>query len=352
MMSNMRATIFSDMCTYCQQIELFNMINDAMVLLDAYTGEILFMNDKALKLYQYTVEEACKLMVENISYESATVRKKMMETIQQNTDGHIFISRHIKKDGSIFKVEISARYLTLHGREMFVSVIRSLSLNSKMREQVELAGKVQRRLLPRDLKNHLFEIHSIFHPHNYVSGDLYDFCFKADENKLYGILVDVMGHSIAAAAHTGILKYLFMQAKEKKISVSEKLGWINKEVMSFFEGGGFAAVFLFELDFTSRIMEYSSGGINHFIVVKEQGTEIIKAPGIFLGINDNEVFDQNTLHFSSGQSLLFLTDGLFEMISQKISKEVDFLAMKELCTTIINTGNSHDDISAIGVVIH
>lgn len=350
-MNGSESASFRDECLHCQRFELFNMINDALMLINSQNGHILFMNQQALDVYQYTSGESLRLSIGQISHNSAVAIYENVRLTKQYTNGYVFTANHIRRDGSIFKVEVSARYITMHEPHIFVLVVRPLTSSSKIREQIELAGKVQRRLLPRDLENHLFCIHSMYQPHHYVSGDLYDFVFDEEKQVLHGILIDVMGHGIAAITHTGILKYLFMQVKTKNIPVNKKLEWINQEVMPFFEKGGFAATFLFEFDFNRKILTYCSGGINHFIVIKGQGAEIIKAPGLFLGINEDEVFDQGVLHFQSGESFLFLTDGLFELLPKSISSTPDFKVMQEQCNTLVMNGKHHDDASSVAITI-
>lgn len=350
-MSYSESAIFRDMCNYCQRFDLLDMINDALVLVGSQNGAILFMNEKALAMYQHTNEESLKLSIANISNDSATLIDENMRMAKQYTNGYVFTANHIKKDGSIFKVEVSTRYMKLHGEEIFALVVRNLTLDSKMREEVELAGKVQRLLLPNDLDEDLFCIRSIYQPHNYVSGDLYDFVFEESKQVLHGIVIDVMGHGIATAFQTSILKYLFSRAMKKSIPINDKLAWMNKEVMPFFAGSGFAGVFLFELDFKCNILTYSAGGINHFIVIKEQGPEVVKAPGLFLGINEDEAFDQGVCHFQSGESFLFLTDGLFELISQLMVSELDFWGLQKMCKLLAASGDGRDDASGVGVLI-
>lgn len=342
---------FGDRCNYCQRFDLLNMMHDALVLVDSENSSILFMNENALEMYQYKLEEVTKLSIQEISHDSAGTIRENFKNAKKRKKGYIFTSNHIKKDGSTFQVELSTRYIAFHGSYIFASVVRNLTPQLKMRREVELAGKVQRRLLPLDFEHELFVIRSIYQPHSYVSGDFYDFIFEKNEKVLHGILIDVMGHGMAATAQTGVLKYLFMQAKEKKIPLRDRLGWINKEVMSFFEGGGFAAAFLFEFDFISNTLTYSAGGINHFIVIKEHGPEIIKVPGLFLGITEQEVFDQSTMQFETGESFFFLTDGLFELLPKSISDKLDFDGMQEFCKTLLQNGTHHDDASLVGIAI-
>lgn len=350
-MSVSRLEALVERCDSCQRLDLFNMINDPLILVKAETGAVLFMNQNALEMYQYTHEEALTLSVKDIVNDSMTSLREITEIARQYATGYVFTANHVKKDGSIFKVEVSTRYMSLHGDKIFASVVRSLSHGVKLQQELELAGKVQRRLLPRDLDEDQFRIRSIYQPHNYVSGDLYDFYFDDNKEVLYGVLIDVMGHGVATAFQTSILKYLFGRVVEKHIPINDKLAWMNKEVMPFFAGGGFAGVFLFELDFKCNTLTYSAGGINHFIVLKEQEGLVIKSPGLFLGINHDEAFDQGVYRFQSGDSLLFPTDGLFELISQPIPSGLDFWGLHEMCKNLTASGKCHDDASGVAILI-
>lgn len=343
--------IFREKCENCQRLDLLDMINDAVVLIKSQNGEILFMNEKALAMYQYTDEEAISLSIEDISHDSVAANYEKYQIAKQYAGGYVFTANHVKKNGSIFKVEISTRYINFSGDEIFVAIMRNLSQGLKLQEELELAGKVQRRFLPRDLDEDLFRIRSIYQPHNYVSGDLYDFCFDDNKEVLSGVLIDVMGHGVATAFQTSVLKYLFSRVIEKNIPINDKLAWMNKEVMPFFAGGGFAGVFLFELDFKCDTLTYSAGGINNFIILKKEDAVVVQAPGLFLGINQAEVFDQGVYRFRSGESLLFPTDGLFDLISQAINSELDFWGMHEMCKKLTASGDCNDDASGVAILI-
>jgi len=340
--------ICREQCNSCQRLDLLNMINDALILSKAHGGKILFMNQKALEMYQYTEEESLTLSFANISHESLALMRENAQSAKRYAKGYIFTTNHVKKDGSIFKVEVSTRYMSFHGEMVFASVVRNLTTSLKMQAEVELAGKIQRRLLPRDLDEESFRICSIYHPYNYVSGDLYDFIYDDEKKVLVGILIDVMGHGVSTAFQTGILKYLFTRAIAQSIPINEKMAWINKEVMRFFAGGGFAGVLLFEFDYKCNTLTYSAGGINHFIIHNSQGATVIKTPGLFLGINETEVFEQGMYRFTSGESFLFLTDGLFELLAQPIPNDIDFW---ETLKGIIAKGDFRDDASGLGVLI-
>jgi len=348
----MKNGIRPEMCEYCQRFDLLDMINDAVLLVDSKTNAVLFMNQKALNMYRYEQQEFDSLSIVDLSHESReTVCEKMDRVIDQAKRGYIFTANHVKKDGTQFKVEISARCLIMHGKSVIAALVRDVTADGKMRQEVEIAGKIQRLLLPAELENELFCMRTVYQPLHGLSGDLYDVQYNNDNQILFGTILDVMGHGIAATSQGGILRYLFRQAVEKHIAVSDKLAWINNEVMPFFSCGGFAAALLFAIDFNNKTLTYSSAGISHFVCLNCKGATVIKSPGLFLGINENEAYDEGVLTFQSGDSFFFLTDGLFEMLQQPIDNSHNFWSLYELCKTLPFNKTIKDDASGIGIFI-
>lgn len=342
-----------EMCEYCQRFDLLDMINDAVLLVDVQTNDVIFMNQQALALYRYEQAEAASLSLMELSQESReTVNAKIARIIEQGRRGYIFTANHAKKDGTGFKVEISARCLIMHGKSVIAALVRYAALEDKVRQDVEIAGKFQRFLLPQDLENPRFTMKTIYQPLHGLSGDLYDIKFNKDNQTLFGVIFDVMGHGITAARQGGILHYLFQQAADKHIAVSDKLAWINNEVMPFFSYGGFAAALLFALDFKSKTLTYSSAGISHFISLKSNSVKIVKSPGLFLGINEKEAYDESTISFQSGDSFFFMTDGLFEMLKQPIDQAHTFTTMYALCKDIASNKAIKDDASGVIICVH
>ncbi|CQR72021.1 Phosphoserine phosphatase RsbP [Sporomusa ovata DSM 2662] len=349
----MQSAVSQEMCEYCQRFDLLDMINDAVLLVDAQTNDVLFMNQKALHMYRYEQQEIDKLAIVDLSHESReTAREKMQMVVERAKRGYIFLANHVKKDGTLFKVEISARCLVMHGKAVIAALVRDATADGKVRQELEIAGKIQRLLLPEELTTAQFSMRTIYQPLHGLSGDLYDVQYNEDNQTLFGIILDVMGHGIAATSQGGILRYLFRQAAEKHIAVSDKLAWINNEVMPFFSCGGFAAALLFEFDFKSKILTYSSAGINYFLCLNSKGVAVIKSPGLFLGINEKEAYDECVMSFRSGDSFFFLTDGLFEMLAPPIDKLYTFDTLYEQCRNLPMNKTIKDDASGVAILAH
>ena len=102
--------------------ELFNLIGEAVVLVDNRNGRIMEANRAAVELYGYSYEELLTLHNVDVSVEP---EKTKAATHLQLTS--IPVRFHKRKDGTVFPVEINARHHTWHGVDVHLCVIREIS---------------------------------------------------------------------------------------------------------------------------------------------------------------------------------------------------------------------------------
>ncbi|MBI5403317.1 MAG: PAS domain S-box protein [Ignavibacteriae bacterium] len=109
--------------------------NDAFILYDE-NARVVEVNEKAYELYGYTREEFIGLDLNDLR--APEFRGDVSDTIKyvkNHPDGLLFETRHIKKDGTVFTVESSTRFLQLGSKFFFQSVIRDIT----ERKQAEAA---------------------------------------------------------------------------------------------------------------------------------------------------------------------------------------------------------------------
>ena len=109
----------------------FEMVSDAMFLIDSETGDILEANETATRLYGYTHEEFLRMQVRDLSTEPEATEQALSSRTK-----HIDMRYHRKKDGTRFPVEILARYFTWRGREVHASTVRDLTEQIQARETI------------------------------------------------------------------------------------------------------------------------------------------------------------------------------------------------------------------------
>ena len=114
--------------------------NDIVVLADEH-GRILEANDRALEVYGYSLAELRQKTLEDLRA-PASRAEYPHQTEQLETDGRaVFEALHQRRDGVVFPVEISARFLQITGVRCRLSVVRDISTRQRTEQELrELSG--------------------------------------------------------------------------------------------------------------------------------------------------------------------------------------------------------------------
>lgn len=115
-------------------------INEAEIVLRP-DGQLVDANDRALETYGYTRDELCRLHIFALRADpTAVVTAQMREALER---GVRFETRHRRKDGTTFPVEVSSRGFEVEGAKYLHSLVRDLT--------AEHAARDERRLLLEQL---------------------------------------------------------------------------------------------------------------------------------------------------------------------------------------------------------
>ena len=106
--------------------QLFEMVSDALFLIDNETGRILDVNVAAVTLYGYSRDELLNMRNTDLSAEPAKTRKQTEEAAPAKVIS-IPVRYHRKKDGTVFPVEITAAALLWNGRPSHIPAIRDIT---------------------------------------------------------------------------------------------------------------------------------------------------------------------------------------------------------------------------------
>ncbi|WP_062051894.1 GAF domain-containing SpoIIE family protein phosphatase [Bacillus sp. JCM 19034] len=113
-----------------------------------------------------------------------------------------------------------------------------------LQKEIKWAGSLQRQLLPSDLNDPKIQMKSLYLPSNLVSGDFYNYHWITND-RLFGYIVDVMGHGVPTALQTSAIRVLFSQAIELQLSLKETVEWINRSSIPFMPENYYFTAFLF-----------------------------------------------------------------------------------------------------------
>ena len=246
--------------------------------------------------------------------------------------------------------------------------------NEELLISLNSAKKVQKSLLPDELLTiGGVEFESIFFPCDAIGGDFYDI-FRIDEDNIGLYIADVSGHGLPSAMVTIFLKQeVFYHAKRIKrngkyfvLSPKEVLDRLNQSFIenNIGEGRYFVTMIYCTYSLSKRNLKLSIAG-HHALPVwkKESGdSEIIKLNGFPIGwFKKIGEYSETSLTLSRGDTVLFYTDGIFEIYRGKdknatlyemINSVVDLFTKEDLKDNLIRLVNGyieknkklHDDI--------
>lgn len=187
-----------------------------------------------------------------------------------------------------------------------------------LQKEIKWAGSLQRQLLPKDFTDSKVDMRSLYLPSNLVSGDFYNYHWIT-EDRLFGYIVDVMGHGVPTALQTSAIRVLFSQALELQLSLKEMVEWVNRASIPFMPENYFFTAFVFEFDFSRNCLTYVSAGINSFYsITKSKGIQYHDVHGKLLGIFKDVTFDEHQLSFQVGDTFIFCSDGFSERIESSV----------------------------------
>ncbi|MBF0551035.1 MAG: PAS domain S-box protein [Deltaproteobacteria bacterium] len=135
---------------------LFNAESDSVFLIEQGTGEIIDVNRTISQMYGYSPEEL-------IGRPNTVISAEPDKTVEynQNPVNHVPLRYHLKKDGNVFPVEITANTLTLRGRKVVIAAVRDITDRLRGERLIEASLKEKEVLLKEihhRVKNNLLVI--------------------------------------------------------------------------------------------------------------------------------------------------------------------------------------------------
>ena len=189
-------------------------------------------------------------------------------------------------------------------------------LAENLKQQLQMAGLVQRDFLPKTLPdNDNLKWSALFEPAEWVSGDIYDIA-RVDETHIAFYIADAVGHSMPAALLTMFIKQAIVMRRTKKndyyiYSPAEVISNLNKRMTEQeLSGQQFATCCYCLLDTKTLKLTCARAGHPYPILIRKgQEPQQIETRGALLGIFEQTDYHEQTIQLQPGDKLLMYSDG-------------------------------------------
>jgi sigma-B regulation protein RsbU (phosphoserine phosphatase) len=205
--------------------------------------------------------------------------------------------------------------------------------NLALEEDLGMARELQNALLPQQFPrfprgaseaDSAIHFHHFYRPSTAVSGDFFD-VFEIEENVAGLFICDVMGHGVRAALVASILRALVNELQPVWKEPSEFMGQLNRALRRILKHTRvplFASAFYVVADLANGTLKHANAGHPCPLRVRGGGgpDPLMRLDGCklgpALGLLDEAIYPSATTQIVMPETVLFFTDGLFEVEAQ------------------------------------
>lgn len=195
--------------------------------------------------------------------------------------------------------------------------------NERYKEELKIANRVQRSLLPKKLaSNDAFDMAAFSEAADQVGGDYYDI-YRINHHKYIIIIGDVSGKGTSAAFHMSQMKGVFHSLAQLDLTPDKFLAYANSALSRCLEKTSFITASFFVVDIRQHTIAFARAGHcpTLFYNKKDQQARFLESKGLGLGIIRNEKFNDyievNQEAYSRGDMVVLYTDGITEATNSR-----------------------------------
>lgn len=190
-------------------------------------------------------------------------------------------------------------------------LVAERSTAERVRQQVEAAAQIQRRMLPVRPTEERIEFGCVYEATLHVGGDFYDFIPFAD-GALGVCVADVVGKGLPAALMMASARSSLRAHAACTSSVRGIVARVNKDLCRDMLPGEFVTLAFGVLSPERTTFTYTSAGHLPPILVRGDAIRELDAGGLVVGVGPDEEFEEQTVALETGDLLVLITDGVTE----------------------------------------
>lgn len=225
--------------------------------------------------------------------------------------------------------------------------------NERYKEELKIANRVQKSLLPDKLiNNDKIEISAFSKAADEVGGDYYD-VFSFNSNKIAVVMGDVSGKGTSAAFNMSQMKGIFHSLVQLDLTPKEFMINANNALSRCLERSSFITLALYIIDFDKKVVQFSRAGHSPTLYYKAESKQayFFETKGMGLGILRNNEFHKyvevNEFKYHPSDVVVLYTDGITEATNTnkeeygypKLKESLEKYAEKtpeEICEGLVN----------------
>ena len=246
-----------------------------------------------------------------------TSTESFIEKMKNNEELEI-VDNNIKSHDEIR--DLSDSFLTM--QKQIIDYIEKIKTakdkEHQLNTEISIASKIQLESLPGVLYyDRNAEIRALIKPAKAVGGDFYDY-FYIDKDHIALIIADVSGKGIPASLFMMRAKESLKSASASGRKLSDVLFNVNNALVTNNIENYFVTAFLGILDLKTYKFEYINAGHERpFIKHGGKVEQLQVKPNFVLGLEEDYVFEQESIQLEEGDEIFLHTDGLNEAINPK-----------------------------------
>jgi sigma-B regulation protein RsbU (phosphoserine phosphatase) len=198
--------------------------------------------------------------------------------------------------------------------ESIQKLLAETAEKERLQSELAIARTIQHKLLPPpEAALPGFTVHAHFEPVAEIGGDYYDYIPMPDGRTAVA-LGDVSGHGLPTGLLVAMVKAALSTLLEAGHQGAELFGRLNELIHRSTEPRHYMTLALLSYDPRTRRGLLANAGQLAPYRISSGKVEALSLPGLPLGLFPDRAFPAQEFAFSSGDILVFLTDGFVEAV--------------------------------------
>ncbi len=185
---------------------------------------------------------------------------------------------------------------------------------------IELAGEIQRQLLPKEPPRiEGLDIYGFSKPAKGVGGDYFDFLPFEKEKRIGVIMADVAGKGVPAALVMVMIRSIIHTIASGNVPPGKIITFMNKRLVGEVTQERYATMFYFMVDIPTRYILFTNAGHLPALWLKAESGEVeqLDTPGFPVGIVSEYQYNYDKRKLNKGDIIFLYTDGISEAKNMK-----------------------------------